>query len=96
MSFHFLSGQIWDRVQTKPYDCDVSISSSRKWDPSLSGSDDLPKRTPFSQRISPPPLTPEQKRKHKKKYLVQYTNFYLVDVKRPQAYKTTTVRSQAH
>ena len=60
---------------------------------------------PF-QRWRPPhenmPLTkdllhpsPEEKRKHKKKHLVQSPNSYCMDVKFPGCYKITTVFSHA-
>ncbi|XP_068834412.1 small ribosomal subunit protein eS27-like [Capricornis sumatraensis] len=39
--------------------------------------------------------SPEEKRKHKKKHLVQSPNSYFMDVKCPGCYKVTTVFSHA-
>ncbi|XP_032018632.2 small ribosomal subunit protein eS27-like, partial [Hylobates moloch] len=41
------------------------------------------------------PSPEEEKRKHKKKCLVQSTNSYFMDVKRPGCYKITTVFTHA-
>nr|XP_020747524.1 40S ribosomal protein S27-like [Odocoileus virginianus texanus] len=42
-----------------------------------------------------PHLSPEDKRKHKKKHLVQSPHSYFMDVKCPGCYKITTVFSHA-
>ncbi|ELK35787.1 40S ribosomal protein S27 [Myotis davidii] len=47
---------------------------------------------PLPKDIHP---SPEEKRKHKKKHLLQSPNAYFMDVKCPGCYKVTTVFSTA-
>ncbi|TKC46269.1 hypothetical protein EI555_020664, partial [Monodon monoceros] len=59
----------------------------------LAASSNGPQNTPLAKDLLHP--SPEEKRKHKKKRLVQSPNSYFVDVKCPGCYKITTVFSRA-
>ncbi|XP_068962320.1 small ribosomal subunit protein eS27-like [Petaurus breviceps papuanus] len=60
---------------------------------SFSGSEDISAPTCLLKDLLHP--SPEEKRKHKKKRLVQSPNSYFMEVKCPGCYKITTVFSHA-
>ncbi|XP_048203610.1 40S ribosomal protein S27-like [Perognathus longimembris pacificus] len=64
-----------------------------EWEGQLSDGDDLLPRTASRKGLLHP--SPEEKRNHKKKHLVQSPNSYFMDVKCPGCYKITTVFSHA-
>ncbi|XP_030183019.1 40S ribosomal protein S27-like [Lynx canadensis] len=61
----------------------------------LCGCDNLPRNNmPLTKNLLNPSLQ-EEKRKHKKKRLVQSSNSYFMDKRHPQCYKITTICSHA-